>query len=284
MAADAEGYSGARAARSSASPTASSTTGPAPISSGRRSPTPRAAAAAGAYSYRDLLELKVIKTLLDAGIKLESVRDAFDYLRDSLGEDIATANLVISGNQRGPRARRRGADRPRQPGPGRAQHPAARRCAARGRRRDLELELRPATRRPPRSPGRAGRPGADRHDATGRGDTADAVDRRRDPHRAGHASPTTPSGSSPSCSTSTTIDWAVRAAHVRARDGSPTACRRWRFSPDFYLPAFDLLHRGHDAQPEARDQEEPQGAAPAGAPPGRRRSRCSTNATTSSCS
>ena len=35
------------------------------------------------YSYRDLLELKVIKTLLDAGIKLESVRDAFEYLRDA---------------------------------------------------------------------------------------------------------------------------------------------------------------------------------------------------------
>jgi DNA-binding transcriptional MerR regulator len=49
------------------------------------------------YSYRDLLELKVIKTLLDAGIKLESVRDAFEYLRDSLGEDVASAQLVIDG-------------------------------------------------------------------------------------------------------------------------------------------------------------------------------------------
>jgi DNA-binding transcriptional MerR regulator len=49
------------------------------------------------YSYRDLLELKVVKTLLDAGIKLESVREAFRYLRDQLGEDIASAQLVISG-------------------------------------------------------------------------------------------------------------------------------------------------------------------------------------------
>jgi DNA-binding transcriptional MerR regulator len=49
------------------------------------------------YSYRDLLELKVIKQLLDAGLKLESVRDVFSYLRDQLGEDIATANLVING-------------------------------------------------------------------------------------------------------------------------------------------------------------------------------------------
>lgn len=49
------------------------------------------------YSYRDLLELKVVKTLLDAGIKLESVREAFSYLRDQLGEDIASAQLIISG-------------------------------------------------------------------------------------------------------------------------------------------------------------------------------------------
>ncbi len=49
------------------------------------------------YSYRDLLELKVIKNLLDAGLKLESVRKIFAYLRDNLGEDIATANLVING-------------------------------------------------------------------------------------------------------------------------------------------------------------------------------------------
>jgi DNA-binding transcriptional MerR regulator len=49
------------------------------------------------YSYRDLLELKVIKTLLDAGIKLESVRSAFAYLRQNLGEDVASVQLVISG-------------------------------------------------------------------------------------------------------------------------------------------------------------------------------------------
>jgi DNA-binding transcriptional MerR regulator len=49
------------------------------------------------YSYRDLLELKVIKQLLDSGIKLESVRDVFAYLREHLGEDITSANLVING-------------------------------------------------------------------------------------------------------------------------------------------------------------------------------------------
>ncbi len=51
------------------------------------------------YSYRDLLELKVVKTLLDAGIRLESVREAFRFLRDQLGEDVASANLVINGSK-----------------------------------------------------------------------------------------------------------------------------------------------------------------------------------------
>ena len=51
------------------------------------------------YSYRDLLELKVIKNLLDAGIKLESVRVVFDFLREHMETDIASAHLVIEGNQ-----------------------------------------------------------------------------------------------------------------------------------------------------------------------------------------
>jgi DNA-binding transcriptional MerR regulator len=50
------------------------------------------------YSYRDLLELKLVKTLLDNGIKLESIRDAFVYLRDQLGEDVTSAKLVIAEN------------------------------------------------------------------------------------------------------------------------------------------------------------------------------------------
>ena len=51
------------------------------------------------YSYRDLLELRVIKTLLDAGIRLESVREVFSYLRQHVGSDIAAAHIVISGTQ-----------------------------------------------------------------------------------------------------------------------------------------------------------------------------------------
>lgn len=50
-----------------------------------------------AYVYRDLLELKVIKNLLDAGIKLESVRQVFNYLRRHVATDVASAHIVISG-------------------------------------------------------------------------------------------------------------------------------------------------------------------------------------------
>jgi DNA-binding transcriptional MerR regulator len=50
------------------------------------------------YSYTDLLELRVIKSLLDAGIRLESVRDVFSYLRDDLGSDVSSASLVIQGS------------------------------------------------------------------------------------------------------------------------------------------------------------------------------------------
>ncbi len=49
------------------------------------------------YSYNDLLELKAIKKLLDAGIKLEQVRKVFDNLREHVGADIAAAHIVIDG-------------------------------------------------------------------------------------------------------------------------------------------------------------------------------------------
>ena len=49
------------------------------------------------YEYRDLLELRVIKQLLDAGIKLESVREVFNYLRSHVDTEIASAHIVISG-------------------------------------------------------------------------------------------------------------------------------------------------------------------------------------------
>lgn len=50
------------------------------------------------YSYGDLLELKIIKRLLDAGISLPAVRSAFGYLRNQLDTDVASAHLVLSGS------------------------------------------------------------------------------------------------------------------------------------------------------------------------------------------
>jgi DNA-binding transcriptional MerR regulator len=49
------------------------------------------------YSYRDLVELKVVKRLLDAGISLQSARKAIEYLRTQIGSDVASAHLVIDG-------------------------------------------------------------------------------------------------------------------------------------------------------------------------------------------
>ena len=49
------------------------------------------------YSYNDLVELKTIKKLLDAGIKLEQVRKVFEYLRHHVTTDIGSAHIVIDG-------------------------------------------------------------------------------------------------------------------------------------------------------------------------------------------
>jgi DNA-binding transcriptional MerR regulator len=49
------------------------------------------------YAYRDLLELKMIKNLLEAGINLQTVRGVFQYMREHVGEDVTSANLVITG-------------------------------------------------------------------------------------------------------------------------------------------------------------------------------------------
>jgi len=49
------------------------------------------------YSYTDVVELKVIKQLLDAGISLQRARRAVECLRDGLGSDLASSNLVLVG-------------------------------------------------------------------------------------------------------------------------------------------------------------------------------------------
>jgi DNA-binding transcriptional MerR regulator len=51
------------------------------------------------YSYRDVLELKVIKQLLDAGLKLQQARQAVECLRGDLGGDVASAQLVLAGSR-----------------------------------------------------------------------------------------------------------------------------------------------------------------------------------------
>lgn len=50
------------------------------------------------YSYRDLVEVKVIKNLLDGGVSLRQARRAVEYLRDNLGEELSSVSLVIAGN------------------------------------------------------------------------------------------------------------------------------------------------------------------------------------------
>lgn len=49
-----------------------------------------------AYSYGDLLEVKVIKSLLNAGVSLARARQAVECLRSGLGADLASASLVLS--------------------------------------------------------------------------------------------------------------------------------------------------------------------------------------------
>ena len=47
------------------------------------------------YSYGDVIELKVIKRLLDGGLKLQQARQAVECLRGDLGGDLASAQLVL---------------------------------------------------------------------------------------------------------------------------------------------------------------------------------------------
>jgi DNA-binding transcriptional MerR regulator len=63
--------------------------------------TPSIAAAAGSgskrtYAYGDVLEVKVIKSMLDAGLALARARQAVECLRANLGEDLGSASLVLT--------------------------------------------------------------------------------------------------------------------------------------------------------------------------------------------
>jgi DNA-binding transcriptional MerR regulator len=50
------------------------------------------------YSYRDLVALKVIKQLRDAGVSLQAARKAIDFLETQLGSDLASSSLVVMGS------------------------------------------------------------------------------------------------------------------------------------------------------------------------------------------
>ena len=51
------------------------------------------------YSFGDLLQLKVIKRLTDAGASLRKVRQAIDYVRTHLADDWEQATIVTDGER-----------------------------------------------------------------------------------------------------------------------------------------------------------------------------------------
>jgi DNA-binding transcriptional MerR regulator len=48
------------------------------------------------YGYTDVLEVKVIKSLLNSGLSLARTRQAVECLRSALGADLASSSLVMS--------------------------------------------------------------------------------------------------------------------------------------------------------------------------------------------
>ena len=49
------------------------------------------------YSYRELVDLKIVKGPLDAGVSLQAARRAIECLRCVLGEELGSANLMLNG-------------------------------------------------------------------------------------------------------------------------------------------------------------------------------------------
>jgi DNA-binding transcriptional MerR regulator len=63
-------------------------------------PSVQAATGSGSqrlYSFNDLLQLKLIKSLTDAGASLQRVRQAIDYVRDHLDDDWSKVTIVTDG-------------------------------------------------------------------------------------------------------------------------------------------------------------------------------------------
>ena len=195
------------------------------------------------YSFQDLVTLRVIKNLLDTGVSLQRVRVAVEHLRD----------MERAPHRRHPDVRRRWRVRGALARGGR--RPAAQRP------RGLRHRARPASgatsRR--RSPSRRHARAAALQEAHERSNPAPDRDHCR-ATRSG--SPTPPSASSPGCSTSTRSPGTTsrRRSH---RPGTARGTPVQRFTPDFFLPEFDLYIEITTLEPEARDEEEPQGAAAA---------------------
>lgn len=64
--------------------------------------TPSIASASGSgsrriYSFSDLVELRVIKKLLEAGVSLPKIRKAIDFVRNELGRALSDVTLVSDG-------------------------------------------------------------------------------------------------------------------------------------------------------------------------------------------
>src|SRR6476646_7756903 len=49
------------------------------------------------YSFRDIVVLKVVKRLLDAGVSLQNIRKAIETLRQWGEDDLATMTLISDG-------------------------------------------------------------------------------------------------------------------------------------------------------------------------------------------
>lgn len=64
-------------------------------------PTIQTAAGSGSqrlYSFSDMLVLKIVKKLLDAGVSLQNIRAAVDHLRKRGVADLATVTLMSDGS------------------------------------------------------------------------------------------------------------------------------------------------------------------------------------------
>jgi DNA-binding transcriptional MerR regulator len=63
-------------------------------------PSLRPAAGSGTqrlYSFNDLLQLRVVKQLIDAGASLQKIRQAIDYIRSDLRGDWSQTTIVTDG-------------------------------------------------------------------------------------------------------------------------------------------------------------------------------------------